>query len=362
MNGGWLTGPAGDVMVMLGLLLGSAFFSGAETAAVSANRARLEALADQGRVDARRALTLIGRMSRTLATVLVGTNLCNVGLTSFVTALAVNVSPENGPALATIALTPIVLLFGEVLPKAFFRSRPTRLLRGSAATLGVADAVLTPLVWLAHGTTHVLLRLARIPAEQARPAFRRDDLEMAFLFGERSARAESFEAREESETIRMAGRALVLAERTVREVMAPVPRDRMLPEDSTVGIARDRFRAVHGRFLVGVDRNFGIVGFVATKALLDLPETDPTPWQSAWTLDPDAPLDSVIQGFRRNQQSIATVRDRDGHTLGIVTAEDVFEEVVGELTAVAAASTGGPADPPAPGRGDRRPKRPRPRN
>jgi CBS domain containing-hemolysin-like protein len=329
---GWLAGPAGDALVALALLIGSAFFSGAETALVSASRARLEAAADRGRADAKRAIRLIERTPRALATVLVGTNLCNIGLSSFVTALAVGMWAERGPAIATIALTPVVLFFAEILPKAFFRTRPTRLLRGSSVALEVSGLLFAPLVALASGATRVLLFVLRVPPEAQRPAFRREDLEAAFLFGgtrdpERGAADASAGA-----AFRMAGRALVLAERKVSEVMAPVEQGQTVPADARVGDAIERFRRVGGRHLAVVDDQGGIVGFVAAKHLLGEAPGASLPVRAAWTLAPDDTLDDVMQGLRRHQQAIGVVRDRDGRTLGVVRPEDVFEGVVGELT------------------------------
>ncbi|HMB69646.1 MAG TPA: DUF21 domain-containing protein, partial [bacterium] len=118
-------GAAGWEMIPLAfaLLIGSAFFSGAETAVVSASRARLQRQADEGRGDARAALQRLEDTPRTIAARLVGTNVCNVGATSLVTAIALAQWPEYGPTIATVVLTPVVLFGAEILPKALFRSR-----------------------------------------------------------------------------------------------------------------------------------------------------------------------------------------------------------------------------------------------
>ena len=331
---GWLSGPAGDALVVLALLAGSAFFSGTETALVSASRARLEAAADRGRADAKRAIRLIERTPRTLATILVGTNLGNIGVSSFVTALAVGVWAERGPLIATIALTPVVLFFAEILPKAFVRTRPTRLLRSSSVALEVSEYVFAPFVFLASSVTRVILFALRVPPEAQRPAFRREDLKAAFLFGgTREPEAAARESTPEAAAFRMAGRALVLAERRVTEVMVPIDEEQTLAADARVGDAVERFRRIGGRHLAVVDEGGVIVGFVAAKELLGEPHEAPLPVRAAWTLGPDDTLDDVMQGLRRHQQAIGVVRDRGGRTLGVVRPEDVFEGVVGELTA-----------------------------
>lgn len=320
-----------DEFFITAALLGmSAFYSGAETALVSASRARLEALAEDGKVDAKRAISLIERTPSMLATVLVGTNLGNIGASSFVTALAMRFSPENGAALATILLTPVVLFFAEILPKALFRSRATRLLRGSSAVLVASEIVLAPLAKLASGTTTAILRVFGVPPEQERPAFRREDLEAMFLFGAAPPRTAQEAA--ERKALRMAGNALVLSQRTATDAMRPLPEEQTVRRGATVGEATKRFLAAGVPTLAVVDDEGSVEGFVAVKQLLGEAERAAIPMRSAWSIDPDEPLDEVIQGFRRHQQSIGIVRDREGKTLGVVSAEDVFEEVVGELT------------------------------
>jgi CBS domain containing-hemolysin-like protein len=332
--GALLAGLPADLAVVLALLVGSAFYSGAETALVSASRARLETLAAEGRRDAARAIDLIERTPRTLATVLVGTNLCNIGASAFVTSLAVKISPEQGAALATVVLTPIVLFFGEILPKAFFRTRPTRILRYSSAVLRASGVLFAPLGALASGATELLLRLMRVPPEEARPAFRREDLETAFLFGSRPRPADEPSDPDESRSaLWMAGKALFLAERTAVDAMVPLAPERTVPTGSSVAGARERFREAGGRYLAVVDGQGRVEGFVAAKNLLGEDPEAPIPVRPAWSIDPDDRLDEVIQSLRRSQQAIGVVRGRDGETRGILTAEDLFEEVVGELTA-----------------------------
>ena len=108
---------------------------------------------------------------------------------------------------------------------------------------------------------------------------------------------------------------------------------------------------LHGetKHLAVVDESGGIVGFVAAKELLGEAHDAPLPVRAAWTLGPDDTLDDVMQGLRRHQQAIGVVRDRDGNTLGVVRPEDVFEGVVGELTARARPGAGPPGSGRRPG-------------
>lgn len=341
LTGAIAAGAVGWNLLWLALLLvaGSAFFSGSETAVVSASRARLQRQSDEGRPDARAAVRLLADTPRTIAATLVGTNICNVGAASLVTAIALGRWPEHGPTVATIVLTPIALFVGEILPKALYRSRPTRLLRGSAGALLFFRALLSPVVSLTSFATTGILLLLRVPRAERRPVFGRQDLETVFLYG--GVREEEGERDGTRETLRMAGRVLELVRRRVTEAMVPLPERRSCPETSTVGEAVEKFRASRGRFLAVRDAGGDVVGIVAAKQLLGVaPEEPLRPHvRPAYPLRPEDSLDRAITGLRRSRLPVAVVRDAAGRPLGVVAPEDLLEEIVGELPA---------APPPAP--------------
>lgn len=327
-----MTGDVGFAAAALVVL--SAFFSGSEIALVSASRARLETLAAEGRRDARRALGLLADTTGTIAALLVGNNLVNTALSALVTAVAVAWSPERGVLVATLVVTPVLLFFGEVVPKALARGRPTRWLRALSSPIAGACTLLRPGVALATLAARGLLALVPGAGAGHRPVFRRDELVSLFLYG--SAREEGRTA-PSGDWFRMAGRALELGRRRTAEAMVPLRADRTCPARGTVGDALERVRRGGMRYLAAVDEHGNVEGFVAAKALLGLAPGEPLRphVRAAYVLDPEAPLDEAIQGFRRHQQSIALVKDRDGRSVGLVTTEDVLEEVVGELPRVA---------------------------
>jgi CBS domain containing-hemolysin-like protein len=318
------------------LIVGSAFFSGSETALLSARRARLETLAREGRRDARVALDLVADAPRTIAAILVGTNLCNVGASALATALAVRLAGDRGPAFATLLLTPIVLVAGEILPKAYFRHRPTRKLRAIGGSLRASRILFAPAVAVTSGATRILLAAFGVPASESGPVFRREDLESLFAVGPVGSGPddEPLGPRPDEETaLAMAGKALDLKGRLVRDAMVPLPAEWTCPMDATVDEARERFRAGRARFLTAVDAEGRIEGFVAPKHLLGLGGRAPIAGRlrPALLLGEDEPLDAVLRRLRRHQHGVGAVRGRDGRTLGVLTPEDVFEEVVGEL-------------------------------
>jgi putative hemolysin len=325
-------GP-GAILVVAALLGGSAFFSGAETAVVSARRARLERAAGDGRRDARAALALLADTPRTIATTLVGTNICNIGAASLATGIAVAVWGERGPTIATLVMTPVVLFGAEILPKALFRSRATRLLRGSAGVLHTAVVLFRPIVAVTSWATGVLLFLLRVPRADRGPHFARTDLENLFLFGR--ARGDESEAGGTQAAFRMAGQVLELQRRSVEEAAVPLHPDRTCGHQGTVGDARERFRAAGGGILAVLDARGGVAGFVAAKDLLGVPPDRPLAphVRPAYVLRPEDTVDQAITGFRRSRLRMGVVRRGDGSTIGVLAPEDVLEEIVGELGA-----------------------------
>jgi CBS domain containing-hemolysin-like protein len=228
----------------------------------------------------------------------------------------------------------LVLITAEILPKAFFRSRPTRRLQAVSGFLRVAEIVLAPLVAVAGGAARGLLALVRVPAAERQAVFRRSDLEYLFAFG--AVQREPFDATLRRETVlRMAGRTLDLRNRTVAEAAVPVAPESTLPTTATVGEAKERFRQSGAHVLLTVDADRQVTGFVPAKAILGMPSVDRLdPYvQPTQLLAASAPLDGVIRGLRRHPQAIGLVRDETGRTLGIVSAEDLLAEIVGKLPA-----------------------------
>ena len=341
------------LLLILVATVGSAFFSGAEIAVLSARRARLESQAAQGRRDARLAIRHLEEAPRTIAVILVGTNLCNVVASALATAIAVDWVGDRGPLVATAILTPTFLFGAEILPKAFFRSRPTRMLRLSAGLLRVSRILLSPLVAVTLGAARGLLAIFGIPHGEVGPVFRRSDLENLFTFGQVPTGPDDAVARSGDTTLRMAGKALDLRARRVGDAMVPLPEDRTCSSDGTVGQAIEAFRACRGRYLAAVDSRGQVEGFLSARSLLGAsPDAPLAPFvRPAVLFDAEEPLDQVIQGFRRHHHFVGLIRDRQGSTLGVVTVEDVFEEVVGEIppvTSEAPVAPAAPADPAAP--------------
>jgi putative hemolysin len=323
--------PLALTLVVL-LLLAAGLFAGSEMAVVSARRGRLVHLANEGRRDAQTALRLLEDPPRAIAVTLVGTNLCGIGATSLATALARSVSPEHGALIASLILTPVMLIGAEILPKALFRARPTRYLRQMAGFLRVSSFLLAPLVTLTSSATRALLSFLPIPPEERRPVYRREDLENLFLFGQVRDRDDVRRLGAET-TLRMAGKALDLRRRCVHEVLSPLHADQTSRASEPVRQARERFESLREKHLAILDDADRVIGFVTAKRLLGAQDDEPISHfvRPAFVLRADDSLDAALRGFRAARHTIALVRGARGETLGVLTPEDVLAEIVGEL-------------------------------
>ena len=161
----------GLLLLILALLIAcSAFFSSSETGMMSLNRYRLKHLSKKGNQSARRAERMLGRPDRLLGTILVGNNIVNILAASLATIVAVRIWGDAGIAVATVALTVVILIFGEITPKTLAALRPEAIAFRVSRPLAVLQRLLYPIVWLCNTLSNGLLRLLGITLENAQAA------------------------------------------------------------------------------------------------------------------------------------------------------------------------------------------------
>jgi putative hemolysin len=314
------------ILLLLAVLL-VAFFAGMETACISANRVRLTTTARAGDGRARVALKLLATPDRLITTCLVGTNIGVVGASFIATALVVQILPADARGWAvpvtSLLLTPLLLVLGDLLPKAVGRAFAEELTLAAAYPLSVLDWVLTPISIVALGLSRLLLRLRGIkPGTQQR--ITREELRVMMHQG---ARGEAIDDR----TARMVGSAFSFSSREVREVMTPLREVRALPEEAAVPEAFASAVESGSAFIVVYrERVDAIVGVVPVmelvraplQATLDRIMTEPL------FVPESQNLRRMLETFRRRQVNLAVVVDEYGSTLGVVTLDDV----VGTIT------------------------------
>src|SRR5690554_2967826 len=155
---------------MVLLIAGSAFFSSSETGMMSLNRYRLKHLSKKGNRAAQRAERMLSRPDRLLGTILVGNNVINILAASIATVVATRIWGDAGIAIATAAVTAVVLIFGEITPKTFAAIRPEAIAFRATFILTFLQRLLYPLVWLCNTISNGLLRLLGITLQSAQAA------------------------------------------------------------------------------------------------------------------------------------------------------------------------------------------------
>jgi putative hemolysin len=334
-----------EILIIVGLILANGFFAAAEIAILTARRGRLEQLAGSGRRAARRALELARNPNRFLPTVQVGITLVGTLAAAYGGATAADyladllgqsdhafvAAHRGGIALAivVVGITFLSLILGELVPKRLALARAERLALIVAGPLSAMAAVLRPVVWLMGVSTETILFLLRARGVQE-PAVSIDDIEHLIKAGTLAGLLAPAEQR-------VARRALRFGDRTVREIMRPrIEIDAVdvdTPPDEVIGAVA---MAGFSRLPVHEGDIDHIIGFVYTKDLLRQQHLG---WpvelrkmvRPALLVPGTLPIDRLLEMFREKRTQMAIVLDEYGGTDGLVTLEDVLEELVGEI-------------------------------
>jgi len=325
------------VPAVLFFVLVEAFFSGSETAITSMNKVLLRDRAEQGDRRARLIVRLFQRTERFLGTTLVGTNLAVVTSTTLAELLISRWTRPGWESVTnTLVMTPLILLAGEMLPKSVARAYADRIAPALARPLRLAQWVLMPLVWMAGRLAGLIADRLGSPDPAHRSGFvTRDDLRtMAEI------------AAEDGVVDKTAGAMLQalfdLDRRPVSSVMTPLVEVRSLPVTATIQeVERLSVRTGLSRFPIFRDRVDNIVGVVDLRAVL-CRNRNPSDSGADRPLRPFVRTDvafvpenksagSLLHELQYQDLPMAIVVDEHGGVVGIVTAEDLIEEIVGEI-------------------------------
>ncbi len=316
------------LMVFLPLLALEGFFAVSEISLISANYRRLKHRAEEGHRGARMALWLLDRPERMVATCLVGSNLAETSNTILVTALLIQWLGNWGELAAMLLLPPLILLFAEVTPKSIGRQYPTRLSQGLAPILWVITWVIYPVTFIFATISRFVLWMTGAPKTSEIPFITREDLSLVV---KKSGPEVDLETTERQ----IINRILRFSLRTVKEAMVPLVRVAAIPNTATVAQALEEFRATrfsrlpvyHRRIdnLVGVLHDFDLLGEEAFSQSIK-------PFVRPVHYVPDSKkIDQLLPEMQRRGLHLAVVVDEYGGTVGLVTIEDLLEEIVGEI-------------------------------
>jgi len=304
----------------------SAFTSGSETALVSASRLRIQHMASEGRARAKVALGLLDRREHTLALTLVANATATVAAGAIATALLGRTFGPLGSVIATVAMTAVILVIGEIIPKAFFRYHADTMLVRTASAWRVIGILVLPIAAPAQLVSRVLFRL-----------FRRDPKSLFTTRAEIKLLLEesALEGGIRQHEHELLESALDYAETVALEVMVPISDVALLREDATttalVELVRERG---HTRIPVYRERVDQIVGLCNIFDVLydRSSKTFLRSYMRPVRLVPDTkPIDALFVEMQAAHENLVVIVNEFGACIGIVSLEDIIEEIFGDI-------------------------------
>jgi len=309
------------------LIVAAAFFSSAETSVLAANRMRLRHLVAVGNRRAARVLSFLERPDSFLTAVLFGNNVSLVLATSLLTLVVGRYSGEAASVvIATLVMTAAVTLFTEIIPKSVVLEDADFFAMSFARTVAVLQVLFRPVVWVANVVAGGMLGLVRVRAERL-PFATREELRAILTSRGRKTRTEIVQRR-------MIRRIFRFGETTVRDVMVPMAKVFALPED---GKKDDVVAALVGsgfsKYPVYRETRGNVVGVVIARDLVAAAADAPLKsylWAPV-SVSADDSIEDLLPSLAARRVDMAVVHDEGGEAVGILTQEDVVEEIVGEI-------------------------------
>ena len=318
-----------QIVLIIILIMMSAFFSAAETAFSSVNRIRLKSMADGGSRGAERALVILKKYDKVLTTILIGNNIVNIAMSSIATMLAVTLLGEQyGSLAATIATTLIVLTFGEVMPKSIAKDFAEPICIGISAVLSFLMIIFTPFsaffIMLKKGVSKLVHKKSSVSVTEEELMAIIDEIE-----------DEGVLEQQESNLVRS---ALQFDEITVDEIITPRVSIIAVEVTDSAEEVREKFLSEeYSRMPVYEKTLDNIIGIITEKDFFKEYEhkgSDLTVrelMQETIYIPHLLKISEVLKMMQKKKCHMSVVLDQHGGTLGIVTMEDLLEELVGEI-------------------------------
>ncbi|MBW2505360.1 MAG: DUF21 domain-containing protein [Deltaproteobacteria bacterium] len=316
-------------IIGLGALFGlSAFFSGSETALMSMDKLRIKYLAEKNLPGAKKLEAILERPEAMLSAILIGNNVVNIMASVFATALFLELFGSRGELMTILILTPVLLVFAEIFPKTLAANYPEKISFLVLHPIRFVMWLLKPVIWVVSGLSRLLSNFFRHQHE--RPLISEDEIKSIIELGEQTGVFHT-------EKRRMLHGVFELAEMRVRDVMVPrtevVGIEVKTPFEEVVTLAS---KARHSRFpiyegdldrIVGIFHSKEILNYVGKPEHFSLGHLARPPY----FVPESKPIEALMQAFRRKHLHMAVVVDEYGGVEGIVTLEDIVEEIVGEI-------------------------------
>ncbi|MBP3760535.1 MAG: HlyC/CorC family transporter [Ruminococcus sp.] len=311
------------IVLIIVMMILSALFSGTETAYSSVNKLRLKNYEAQGNKKASKALKLANRFDDVLTAVLIGNNIVNIASSSVSTILFVSLFGSKGAGISTAVITVLVLIFCEVMPKSYAKRNAEKLALFIASPLSVLVLLLKPAVWILNKLS------SAVGSENNSPSVTEDELKYMIDEIEEQGVIEE----QESELVKS---ALEFDEISVNEILIPRVKIVGIEINSTIDEIKNIFSTeMYSRLPVYEKSLDDITGIITSKAFFKMLVEGKSDIREIIQDVPHIPesklISEAMKYMQRSKVHLAVVTDQYGGTKGIITLEDIIEELVGEI-------------------------------
>jgi len=320
----------GVQVVILIILLGlSAFFSSAETALTTVNKIKMRSLADDGNKRAKIVLKLTDNPGKMLSAILIGNNIVNLSASSLITTIAIGFGADIAVAIATGIITVLILIFGEITPKTVATINSEKLSLVYAYPIHFIMVVMTPISFLINILAHIILFILRVDPNAKPDAMTEDELRTIVEVSHESGVIEE----EEREMI---NNVFDLGDAKAKDVMVPRVNVVFADVESSYNELIDIFREhKFTRLPVYEETTDNVIGTINMKDLLLYDHTQDFKirefLRDAYFTYEHKVVSELLVEMREASCNIAIVLDEYGETAGLITLEDILEEIVGEI-------------------------------
>jgi putative hemolysin len=319
--------PQTKIITLVILILLSAFFSGVEIALFSVSRLRAKHLVRKKVKGAKTVEKLKNKPQRLLITILIGNNVANVGASALATSILYEISKSYAVSITTGIMTLIILIFGEITPKTLATKYNEQIALLVGKPLLLLQTVLSPVIFLFEALTNAL---TNISGQKPKPLVTEDEIHTFVSVAEKAGQIKEAERR-------MIHRIFRLDDLETKDVMTPRNKMVAVSVDSKIREIADVFHSKgYARLLAYKENLDHIRGFVHVMDIQEamLGEENAlvgSVMRPILFVPESKKLDSLLRFFQRKKQHIAVVVDDFGTNVGLVTLEDVLEEIVGEI-------------------------------
>ncbi|CAK9885782.1 MAG: hypothetical protein XXXJIFNMEKO3_02196 [Candidatus Erwinia impunctatus] len=321
------------IITLIIMILVSAYFSGSETGIMTLNRYKLRHQSKHGNRAARRVEKLLRRPERLISLVLIGNNLVNILASALATIVGIRLYGDAGVAIATGILTFAVLVFAEVLPKTVAALYPEKVAFPSSVLLGPIQIIMMPLVWLLNMITRLLMRMVGIKGDNVISAALSKEELRTIVYESRSLMSRRNQD--------MLLSVLDLEKVTVDDVM--LPRNEIVGiniNDDWKSIVRQLTHSPHGRIVLYRDALDDTISMLRVREAYRLmtekreftKEIMLRAADEIYYVPQSTPLNVQLVNFQRNKKKVGLVVDEYGDIKGLITIDDILEEIVGDFT------------------------------